>query len=159
MHDIAEYHQCPRPVWCELAAFVSRAKKNCCGLFVGGAKNCWLSFPKVCFDCKNTRKLSNHIVCTKKIIEMQLIFHVFSCLMHGIWRELTIFATAFCKECKTYCSITSQSPPREKEQTLIIGTVPTTGAGFPYIRVVCGEPWGVWRKSAPLLFIYVSLKS
>lgn len=27
-----------------------------------------------------------------------------------------------------------------KEQTLIIGTVPSTGAGFPYIRVVCGEP-------------------
>ena len=25
------------------------------------------------------------------------------------------------------------------------------GAGFPYMCMVCGEPCGVWRRSAPLL--------
>lgn len=41
---------------------------------------------------------------------------------------------------KTYCSIVSQSPQREKEQTPIIGTATQTGAAFPYLGVVCGEP-------------------
>ena len=36
-----------------------------------------------------------------------------------------------------------------KEQTPIIGTATHTGATFPYIGVACGEPWDVWRKSAP----------
>jgi hypothetical protein len=27
------------------------------------------------------------------------------------------------------------------------------GADFPYMCMVCGEPRGVWRKSAPLVLI------
>ena len=54
--------------------------------------------------------------------------------------EICIFAGAFRKECKTYCSIVSQSPRRENEQTPIIGTATQTGAAFPYLGVVCGEP-------------------
>ena len=34
------------------------------------------------------------------------------------------FAVAFRKECKTYCSIASQSPPRCMSKTSFIGTVP-----------------------------------
>ena len=37
---------------------------------------------------------------------------------------LTTFATAFRKECKTYCSIASQSPPRMKEQQLLLELPP-----------------------------------
>ena len=40
----------------------------------------------------------------------------------------------------------------EIRANLHIGTVPFTGADFPYLKVVCGEPCDVWRKSAPLEF-------
>lgn len=64
--------------------------------------------------------------------------------------EIAIFAPAFRKERKTYCSIVSLSPPREKEQTCNIGAAPE-GADFPYLHVACGEPRDVWRMSAPLV--------
>ena len=56
--------------------------------------------------------------------------------------KFTIFAHGFriCTFSKTYCSIVSQSPQREIEQTPIIGTATQTGAAFPYLGVVCGEP-------------------
>lgn len=38
----------------------------------------------------------------------------------------------------------------EIRANLHIGTVPCTGADFPYLKVVCGEPCDVWRMSAPL---------
>ena len=40
----------------------------------------------------------------------------------------------------------------EIRANLHIGTVPFTGADFPYLKVVCGEPCDVWRMSAPLAF-------
>ena len=41
----------------------------------------------------------------------------------------------------------------ETEQSNSIGTAPITGAAFPYLFVVCGEPRVVWRMSAPLCWI------
>ena len=71
----------------------------------------------------------------------------------GISFKFTIFAHGFriCTFSKTYCSIVTQSPPLKYEQTFIIGTATQTGAAFPYLKVVCGEPCDVWRMSAPLL--------
>ena len=34
----------------------------------------------------------------------------------------------------------------------LLWSCPDSGAGFPYIVVVCGELWGVWRKSALLIY-------
>ena len=67
-------------------------------------------------------------------------------------RILSIFATAFRKECKTYCSIDSQSPPEKKRANIHYLGCPAKGADFPYMYVACGEPRVVWRKSAPLLW-------
>ena len=51
----------------------------------------------------------------------------------------------------TYCSIDSQSPPEKKRAKLSILGLPHQGAGFPYLKVACGEPRVVWRMSAPLI--------
>ena len=41
----------------------------------------------------------------------------------------------------------------EIRANLHIGTVPFTGADFPYLKVVCGEPCDVWRMFAPFVLI------
>ena len=62
------------------------------------------------------------------------------------------FALAFRKECKDILLNRLSITTWENEQTPFIGTVPPTGAAFPYLGVACGEPRAVWRKSAPLVF-------
>lgn len=43
------------------------AQKKCCGLFVGGAKNCWLSFSKSMFRLQKYKKTFNlHCLCQEK---------------------------------------------------------------------------------------------
>ena len=54
-------------------------------------------------------------------------------------KKYLIFAPAFCKECKTYCSIVSQSP-REKRANNHYWVCSFKGADFPYLVVACGEP-------------------
>ena len=49
-------------------------------------------------------------------------------------------------------SIVTQSPLLKYEQTFNIETVPFKGADFSYLKVVCGEPCDVWRKSALLYY-------
>ena len=45
------------------------------------------------------------------------------------------------------CSVASHSPPRERANTYYLG-LPQRAQILPYIGMVCGEPRGVWRKSA-----------
>jgi hypothetical protein len=56
------------------------------------------------------------------------------------------------KECKDILLDSHTITTVELRANLHIGTVPFTGADFPYLKVVCGEPCDVWRKSAPLYF-------
>lgn len=65
------------------------------------------------------------------------------------WNIFRIFAPAIRKECKTYCSIDSQSPLEKKRAKLSILGLPHLGADFPYLKVACGELRVVWRMSAP----------
>ena len=53
-------------------------------------------------------------------------------------------------ECKDILLDSHTITTVEIRANLHIGTVPFTGADFPYLKVVCGEPCDVWRKSAPL---------
>ena len=80
-------------------------------------------------------------------------FYYFLLFLIEISKIFRIFAHGFriCTFSKTYCSIVTQSPPLIYEQTFIIGTATQTGAAFPYLKVVCGEPCDVWRMSAPFL--------
>ena len=73
---------------------------------------------------------------------ISMCFYYFLLFLIEISKIFRIFARGFriCTFSKTFCSIVSQSPQREKEQTPIIGTATQTGAAFPYLGVVCGEP-------------------
>ena len=66
---------------------------------------------------------------------------------------MIIFATCFRKRHKTYCSIDSLSPPEKKRAKLSILGLPHLGAGFPYLKVACGE------LEADDLFNHLKLKS
>lgn len=84
---------------------------------------------------------------------ISMCFYYFLLFLIEISKIFRIFAHGFriCTFSKTYCSIVTQSPPLIYEQTFIIGTATQTGAAFPYLKVVCGEPCDVWRMSAPFL--------
>lgn len=69
---------------------------------------------------------------------------------------LTTFANAFRKECKVILLNTLSFTTLRKEQIINIGTVPKTGADFPYLMMACGEPREVWRRSAPLYNIQLN---
>ena len=75
-------------------------------------------------------------------------FFSFSLSILFLFRNL---ATAIRKERTTYCSIDSQSPPRERAN-INYWDCPYKAQKFPYIDVACGEPRVVWRRSAPLLW-------
>ena len=70
---------------------------------------------------------------------------IFLSIIARFRKNLCNFAPAFSIECKTYCSITSQSPPEKKERTYIIWAAPLR-AQISHIcmwlvasREVCGE--------------------
>ena len=65
---------------CELAAFVYRAR-FLIAYFNGVPKKLLALFSKN-FNCKNTRNLSNGIVCVKKNKKMQPLFYIFYCSVH-----------------------------------------------------------------------------
>ena len=83
---------------------------------------------------------------------ISMYFCYFLSFSIGISFKFTIFAHGFrtCAFSKTYCSIDSQSPPETTSKLSILGLQPPKGAGFPYLKVACGEPRVVWRMSAPL---------
>ena len=64
---------------------------------------------------------------------------IFLSFFFGVWIIILIFATCFVRDTRHICSIASLSPPRTKEQQLLL-ELPLMGADFPYIVVVCGEP-------------------
>lgn len=85
-------------------------------------------------------------------IKDSLFLHFLVLFIHH-WNIFRIFVPAIRKECKTYCSIDSQSPLEKKRAKLSILGLPHLGADFPYLKVVCGEPCDVWRMSAPLVYV------
>ena len=48
---------------------------------------------------------------------------------------------------------------REERANIHYLGCPSKGADFPYMYVACGEPRGVWRKSAPLYLIQMYNKT
>ena len=89
----------------------------------------------------------------KKFAEIHHILCDFSILGCVIRRFLCIFAPAIRKERKDILLDSHTITTVEIRANLHIGTVPFTGADFPYLKVVCGEPCDVWRESAPFIMV------
>ena len=77
-----------------------------------------------------------------------------SFLFHYIPKKMYI-CNVFRKRYKTYLLDSLSFTTTRKRANAHEGAAPS-GADFPYMCMVCGEPRGVWRWSAPFLFTNVS---
>ena len=72
-------------------------------------------------------------------------------ILWRFWNYFVNLPSHSAKSAKTYLLDSHTITTVEIRANLHIGSVPFTGADFPYLKVVCGEPCDVWRMSAPFL--------
>ena len=111
------------------------------------------SFSNKIYDCKFSHFPAIPCICHKFFAEIHRILCDFSILQYVIRRILCNFAHAFCKECKTYCSIAFEITTSNKESK------PNMERAEPIwrrlFRIMFGfvvNLKGVWQRSAPFSF-------
>lgn len=110
-----------------------------------------LSVKDEILNAKVAKNLSFRAAECEKVNKIITFYVILAVLRYRIEDFCLILPSHSAKSAKTYCSIDSQSPPEKKRAKLSILGLPHLGADFPYLKVACGEPRVVWRRSAPLL--------